>query len=141
YYWHQSKGRFHVTGEVLPIVQVDKPSDYYGRPIQNSDGQWRNDVRPEELVSDALGQAYEQNPDFPWHDFDVWDPMDYDGDGVYDEADGYIDHFVLVFAGKGQSSCQGLYSLDQKFTVNASADLFDTLSAQEQECAQRIWPH
>src|SRR5690606_7758716 len=64
-----------------------------------------------------------------------------DGDGVYNEADGYIDHFVLVFAGKGQSSCQGLYSLDQKFTVNASADLFDTLSAQEQECAQRIWPH
>src|SRR5690606_35429761 len=56
YYWHQSKGRFHVTGEVLPIVQVDKPSDYYGRPIQNSDGQWRNDVRPEELVSDALAQ-------------------------------------------------------------------------------------
>lgn len=141
YYHHQSKGRFLVTGEVLPVVQVEHPSDYYGRPIQNSDGQWRNDVRPEELVQDALQAAYAANPDFPWEDFDVWDPMDYDGDGVLDEPDGYIDHFVLVFAGKGQSSCQGLYSLDQKFTVNAPDDLYGSLSPQEQECAQRIWPH
>lgn len=141
YYYHQSRGRFHVSGEVLPIVQVGRPSDYYGRPIQNSDGQWRNDVRPEDLVVDALAAAYAMNPDFPWEDFDVWDPMDYDGDGRHAEADGYIDHFVLVFAGKGQSSCQGLYSLDQKFTVNASAELYETLTAPEQECAQRIWPH
>lgn len=141
YYRHQSKGRFHVTGQVMPVVTVDRPSDYYGRPIQNSDGQWRNDSRPEELVEDALRAAAEANPEFPWEDYDVWDPQDYDGDGVYSEADGYIDHFVLVFAGKGQSSCQGLYSLDQKLNVNADAGLYDTLGPQEQECAQRIWPH
>ena len=141
YYYHQSKGRFYVTGEVFPMVTVAEPSEYYGKPIQNSDGQWRNDVGPEILVEDALAVAYEQNPGFPWEDFDVWDPQDFDGDGVYDESDGYIDHFVLVFAGKGQSSCQGLFSLDQKFTVNAPGDLFDQLQPQEQECAQRIWPH
>lgn len=141
YYNHQSKGRFHVTGEVFPIVTVAETSEHYGKPIQNLDGQWRNDVGPELLVEDALALAYDQNPEFPWEDFDVWDPQDYDGDGVFDEADGYIDHFVLVFAGKGQSSCQGLYSLDQKFTFNAPADLYDQLQPQEQECAQRIWPH
>src|SRR5690606_37556166 len=63
------------------------------------------------------------------------------GDGIYDEADGYIDHFVLVFAGKGQSSCQGLFNLSEKFIADAPSDLYDQLTPQEQECAQRIWPH
>jgi immune inhibitor A len=141
YYYHQSKGRFHVTGEVFPMVSVSESSEYYGKPIQNSDGQWRNDVRAELLVEDVLGIAYRQNPEFPWEQFDVWDPQDFDGDGVYAESDGYIDHFVLVFAGKGQSSCQGLFNLGQKFNSNAPADLYDQLQPQEQECAQRIWPH
>ena len=141
YYYHQSKGRYVVTGEVLPVVKVSQPSDYYGRPIQNSDGQWRSDVRAETLVEHALEAAYTRNPSFHWQDFDVFDPADYDGDGNYDEADGYIDHFVLVFAGKGQSSCQRQFNLDQKFTPNASADLYDKLQPAEQECAQRIWPH
>jgi len=141
YYYHQSKGRYYVTGQVFPVVRVPEPSDYYGRPIQNSDGSWRNDVRAEQLVEDALAAAVAQQPDYPWEDFDVWDPKDYDGDGIYAEPDGYIDHFVLMFAGKGQSSCQGLYNLDQKFTFNAPADLYDQLEPQEQECAQRIWPH
>lgn len=141
YYYHQSKGQFMVSGEIFPMVTVDQPSEYYGSPVQNSDGQWRNDSRAEILVEDALVKAYEQQPDFPWEDFDVWDPMDYDGDGIYNERDGYIDHFVLVFAGKGQSSCQSLYSLNQKFTPNAPSNLYEELSLEEQECAQRIWPH
>ena len=141
YYYHQSKGRFSVTGEVFPVVTVVETSDYYGRPRQNSDGQWRNDVRAESLVEDALAAAVAQAPEFPWEEFDVWDPQDYDGDGVFAESDGYIDHFVLMFAGKGQSSCQGLFNLDQKFTFNAPPDLYDQLEPQEQECVQRIWPH
>lgn len=141
YYHHQSQGRYAVTGSVFPIVTVDLPSDYYGEPIQNSDGSWRNDIRSEELVEHALVAAVAQEPNFPWHDYDVWDPMDYDGDKIYAEPDGYIDHFVLVFAGKDQSSCQGLFSLQLKFTADAPADLYSGLQAQEQECAQRIWPH
>ena len=141
YYYHQSKGRYLVTGKVMPVVTVPETSEYYGKPIQNSDGAWRNDVRAEQLVEDALVAALEQEPDFPWQDFDVWDPMDYDGDGNYEESDGYIDHFVLVYAGKAQSSCQGLFNLNQKFTPDAPADIYDQLETTEQECAQRIWPH
>ena len=141
YYRHQSKGQYHVTGTVLPVVQVDKPLANYGRPVQNSDGSWRNDNNAEKLVSDALAAAYKQNPNFPWQDYDRWDPTDYDGDGNRDEADGYLDHLVVVYAGKGQSSCQGLYKLSEKFTVNADADVFDSLPIAEQECADRIWPH
>lgn len=141
YFHHQSRGRYLVTGTVLAPVIVPQPSDYYGKPIQNSDGQWRNDSRSEELVEDVLQLAVDSNPDFPWQEFDVWDPQDYDGDGEHAEADGYIDHFVLMFAGKGQSSCQGLFNLNQKFTINAPEDLFEGLTLPEQECAQRIWPH
>ena len=141
YYHHQSRGRFSVTGTVFSLVTVDKPLSHYGRPSRQSDGEWRSDNSPESLVEDAFRAAYAARPDFPWGDFDVWDPTDYDGDGVSEEPDGYIDHFVLVYAGKGQSSCQGLYKLSEKFTANAPSDLVDKLSPRERECADRIWPH
>ena len=60
--------------------------------------------------------VYKNNPDFPWKDYDIWDPQDFDGDDNRSEADGYLDHLVIVYAGKGQSSCQGLYKLSEKFT-------------------------
>ena len=141
YFYHQSQGDYIVTGEIFPIVTMEQPSEYYGSPVQNSDGSWRNDAGAELLVEDALYAAYALQPDFNWDDYDIWDPLDYDDDGLLSEPDGYIDHFVLVFAGKGQSSCQGLYNLNQKFTYDAPADLYDSLAPQEQECAQRIWPH
>ncbi|MBV1907312.1 MAG: immune inhibitor A [Pseudomonadales bacterium] len=141
YYYHQSKGRYYVTGKVFPVITVQHTSSYYGKPLQNSDGQWRNDTDTQLLVEHAMAAALQKEPDFPWEDFDNWDPMDYDGDGKFDEADGYVDHFVLVFAGKGQSSCQGLFNLDQKFTSNAPVNIYETLHTKEQECAQRIWPH
>jgi M6 family metalloprotease-like protein len=141
YFRHQSKGKYNITGTVLPAVKVDKPLSAYGRPLQNSDGSWRNDNNADKLVGDALAAVRADNPDFPWAEYDIWDPMDFDGDGNRDEADGYLDHLVIAYAGKGQSSCQGLYKLSEKFTVNASANVFDSLSGPEQQCADRIWPH
>lgn len=141
YYFHQSKGRYIVTGQVLPVVRVPESLEFYGKPIQNSDGQWRNDMRADVLVEHVLKAAHAQNPAFAWKDFDVFDPQDYDGDHVYEERDGYIDHLVLVYAGKAQSSCQRQFSLDQKFIDSAPATLYDTLQDAERECARRIWPH
>jgi M6 family metalloprotease-like protein len=141
YYYHQSKGRYIVTGQVLPIVKAPEPLEFYGKPIQNSDGQWRNDMRADTLVEQVMKAAYARNPSFAWKDFDVFDPQDYDGDKVYEEPDGYIDHLVLVYAGKAQSSCQRQFSLDQKFVESAPATLYDTLQDAERECARRIWPH
>ena len=37
--------------------------------------------------------------------FDVWDRYDYDGDGKFNEPDGYIDTFQSVHAGVGNESC------------------------------------
>ena len=43
--------------------------------------------------------------------FDVWDRYDYDGDGNFDEPDGYIDTFQSVHAGEGEEAGGG--SLDE----------------------------
>ncbi|MDA7815357.1 immune inhibitor A [Porticoccaceae bacterium] len=141
YYRHQSKGQYNVTGKVLPTVRVEKPLSYYGRPLQNSDGSWRNDAMTDKLVSDVLTAAYADNPGFPWTDYDIWDPMDFDGDGARNEADGYLDHLVIIYAGKGQASCQGLYKLSEKLNANATAETLETLPLEERQCADRIWPH
>jgi immune inhibitor A len=44
--------------------------------------------------------------------FDVWDRYDYDGDGDFDEADGYIDHFQSVHAGMGEEVGGGILGVD-----------------------------
>ncbi|MEH6589557.1 MAG: M6 family metalloprotease domain-containing protein [Halioglobus sp.] len=141
YYWHQSRGRYNITGDILPVVELDRPLSYYGRPVQSSDGSWRNDEQATQLVIDSLRAAYADQPDFPWQDYDQWDPQDFDGDGNLDEPDGYLDHFILIVAGKGQNACQGLYNLGEKLSVNAGPGAFSTLTADEQACADRIWPH
>ena len=40
-------------------------------------------------------------------DFDVWDRYDYDGDGDFNEPDGYIDHMQFVHAGEGNEAGGG----------------------------------
>ena len=39
--------------------------------------------------------------------FDVWDRYDMDGDGNFNEPDGYIDHFQAVHAGEGEETGGG----------------------------------
>jgi immune inhibitor A len=39
--------------------------------------------------------------------FDVWDRYDWDGDGEFDEPDGYIDHMQFVHAGEGNEAGGG----------------------------------
>ena len=141
YYQHQSRGLYNVSGDIFSVVKLDKPLSHYGRPIQSADGSWRSDIRSDELVVETLRAAYAAEPDFPWQDYDQWDPQDFDADGNRDEPDGYIDHFVMIVAGKGQASCHGLYKLNEKLTTNATAETFDSLNSDEKACADRIWPH
>ena len=44
--------------------------------------------------------------------FDVWDRYDYDGDGNFNEPDGYIDHFQAVHAGEGEETGGGAQGAD-----------------------------
>ena len=42
----------------------------------------------------------------------VWDRYDYDGDGNFNEPDGYIDHFQSVHAGEGEEAGGGAQGTD-----------------------------
>ena len=44
--------------------------------------------------------------------FDVWDRYDADGDGNFDEPDGYLDHFQAVHAGEGEDAGGGAQGED-----------------------------
>lgn len=141
YYHQQSMGLFHVQGRVLPPVTVARPRAAYGAPLRPAGGDWRNDADAEGLVVEALEAAAAAHPDLDLAPFDRWDPHDVDGDGLRAEADGYLDHLVIVFAGEGQSSCHGLFHLGRVFTPDASPAVLDTLEPRARACAERIWPH
>ena len=44
--------------------------------------------------------------------FDMWDRYDYDGDGNFNEPDGYIDHFQSIHAGEGEETGGGAQGTD-----------------------------
>lgn len=141
YYLTQSLGAYHLLGRVLPTVTLSKPRAEYGRSHRPEGGDWRNDKDPEGMVEETLALVAKQNPKLDWSAFDRWDPTDWDGDGVLSEPDGYLDHFVIVFAGNGQSSCHGLFQLQRKLDPNAGPEVLATLTAAELECVDRLWPH
>ena len=141
YYLQQSQGRYHIDGHVLPVVELPHSLAEFGRPLRNSDGSWRNDSKPSRMVTAAIQAAFAAQPDYDWQQHDIWDPTDFDGDGNRNEADGYLDHLIVVYAGKAQSSCHGLYKLADRFTSRQDETVFDTLSPAELACANRVWPH
>ena len=141
YYRAQSQNLYHIQGTVLPPALLSGPRAKYGGVIRPEGGAWRNDRDTEGMVEEALSLAARQHKTLEWPDFDRWDPTDFDGDDILDEADGYLDHFVLIYAGGGQSSCQALYKLNDKPNPNVGMEVVDTLEAAERECADRLWPH
>lgn len=141
YYQTQSLGAYHVSGKVLAPVKLQRTKRDYGSQHRPAGGSWRNDAEPEGLVADALAAAHKAYPEMNWSDFDRWDPDDINGNKNLDEGDGYLDHFVVVFAGKGQSSCEGLHKIRDILTTNVGMEALDKLSPEQRECADRIWPH
>ncbi len=141
YYATQSLGAYHLQGKVLPPVRLGKPLSAYGEPYRPDGGEWRNDRDAEGLVEEALALVAARERDLDWGAFDRWDPTDWDGDGQRAEGDGYLDHLVLVYAGGGQASCEGLYKIGDVLTPNAGPAALETLSPAARACADRIWPH
>ncbi|GAA4693127.1 immune inhibitor A [Phytohabitans rumicis] len=104
YYEAQSSGRYSVDGTVTDWVKVKYNEARYGRDACSvCDG--RN---PWNLVQDAANQWYadqkaqgrtEAQIAADLKALDQWDRYDHDGDGNFNESDGYIDHFQIVHAG------------------------------------------
>ncbi|MGR3765911.1 immune inhibitor A domain-containing protein [Rossellomorea sp. NS-SX7] len=103
YYEEQSGGSYTVEGTVAGWYTAEHPAAYYGGNFPAPDG---NDAKPRFLVFEALKQAA-QDPNVDLSEYDAWDRDDYDGDGVYDEPDGIIDHLMVIHAGVGEEAGGG----------------------------------
>ncbi|MFE1110321.1 immune inhibitor A domain-containing protein [Streptomyces rochei] len=117
YYEKQSSGRYSVEGEVSDWVKVPYNEARYGNNAcgdTNCPSVWN-------VVSDGLNAWVEQQKAAGRTDaqikadvarFDEWDRYDFDGDGDFNEPDGYIDHFQIVHAGEDESAGGGAQGTD-----------------------------
>ncbi|WP_399090348.1 immune inhibitor A domain-containing protein [Streptomyces sp. BBFR2] len=112
YYEKQSSGRYSVDGEVTDWVKVDFNEARYGSNYcgdTNCANAWdlvRDGVNKWAEQQKAAGRTAEQiKADLA--QYDQWDRYDHDGDGNFNEPDGYIDHFQIVHAGEDESAGGG----------------------------------
>ncbi|MCX4969642.1 immune inhibitor A [Streptomyces sp. NBC_00654] len=112
YYEKTSSGRYSVDGEVSDWVKVPYNEARYGSNYcgsSNCANVWdtvRDGVNAWVADQKAKGRTLEQiKADLA--QYDEWDRYDFDGDGNFNEPDGYIDHFQLVHAGEDESAGGG----------------------------------
>ncbi|MET8576440.1 immune inhibitor A domain-containing protein [Streptomyces sp. NPDC005012] len=113
YYEKQSSGRYSVDGEVSDWVKVPYNEARYGsnlcdpcawNAVQDGLNAWF-DAESAKGASTAELKAR-------LAEYDQWDRYDHDGDGDFNEADGYIDHFQVVHAGEDESAGGGAQGED-----------------------------
>ncbi|MFC7218498.1 immune inhibitor A domain-containing protein [Streptomyces polyrhachis] len=116
YYEKQSSGRYSVEGEVQDWVKVEYNEARYG-------GNWCGDNSCDvwDLVRDAVNKWTDEQKaagktaaeiKAALAEYDQWDRYDFDGDGNFNESDGYIDHFQIVHAGEDESAGGGAQGTD-----------------------------
>ncbi|MDT3399482.1 immune inhibitor A [Streptomyces sp. B1866] len=112
YYERQSSGRYSVDGEVSDWVKVEWNEARYGSNycgssncpsawdlIRDGVDRWAADQRAAGRTDAQIGADLAR--------YDQWDRYDHDGDGEFNEPDGYIDHFQIVHAGEDESAGGG----------------------------------
>ncbi len=116
FYIEQSSNRYAVNGVVEDWTQLPYNAARYGRNFCGSivcSNTWR--VMEDGTNAWYANQLLSKTPaeiDAYLSQFDVWDRYDYDGDGNFDEPDGYIDHFQAVHAGEGEETGGGALGTD-----------------------------
>ena len=109
FYVEQSSNRYSVRGDVTDWIEVPGAAATYNDDLNSPLGGnavWyflKDTVNGwyEQQIAD--GKTPAQINDY-LKTFDVWDRYDYDGDGNFDEPDGYIDTFQSVHAGEGEEA-------------------------------------
>ena len=111
YYETQSSGRYSVDGQVTDWVKVPYNEARYGRSngypcggivCSNTWDLLRDAIKVWVADQKAAGQTDAQIK-AGLASYDQWDRYDFDGDGNFNEPDGYIDHFQVVHAGGDQA--------------------------------------
>ncbi len=117
FYIEQSSNRYTVNGDVTDWVQVpynaaNYGSNYCGGIVCARTWQFVNDsIDAWYNAQIAAGKSQAEIADY-LAQFDVWDRYDIDGDGNFNEPDGYIDHFQSVHAGEGEETGGGAQGSD-----------------------------
>lgn len=121
FYQAQSLGRHYVQGDVSPWVTVPYNAARYGSNKGVEEDPNKEAERSWGFVGDSLTAWYKSQQKVGkskaqikkyLKQFDVWDRFDYDGDGDFNEADGYIDHFQAIHAGEGEEAGGGAQGED-----------------------------
>ncbi|MCP3787648.1 immune inhibitor A [Micromonospora sp. A3M-1-15] len=115
FYLKQSGGRYTVNGDVSDWVTVPYNEARYGsNAISEADGYW-NFIKDSSTswyeAQVKAGKTPQQIKDY-LAQFDIWDRYDFDGDGNFNEPDGYLDHFQAVHAGEGEEAGGGAQGED-----------------------------
>ncbi|WP_208814256.1 immune inhibitor A domain-containing protein [Micromonospora echinofusca] len=111
YFEAQSSGRYSVDGKVTDWVKVRYNEARYGRSngypcgsstcnnvwqlVRDAANQWVADQQAQGRTDAQIAADMKS--------FDQWDRYDHDGDGNFNESDGYIDHFQIVHSGGDQA--------------------------------------
>ena len=117
FYIEESSNRYTVNGDVTDWVDVPYNAAHYGRNYCGSivcAQTWRfvdDSIDSWYAAQVAAGRSQAEINDY-LAQFDVWDRYDRDGDGNFDEPDGYIDHFQSVHAGEGEETGGGAQGTD-----------------------------
>ncbi|MFE4637267.1 immune inhibitor A domain-containing protein [Streptomyces sp. NPDC056773] len=113
YYEKTSSGRYSVDGDVSDWVKVPYNEARYGSNYcgqSNCANVW--DTVKDGVTAWAEGQKKAGKTDAQIKaqlaQYDLWDRYDFDGDGNFNEPDGYIDHFQIVHAGEDESAGGGV---------------------------------
>ncbi|MFF1295154.1 MULTISPECIES: immune inhibitor A domain-containing protein [unclassified Streptomyces] len=113
YYEKQSSGRYSVEGEVTDWVKVPYNEARYGsnscdtcawNAVQDGVTAW--------VAQQKAAGRTDAEIKADMAEFDQWDRYDFDGDGDFNEPDGYIDHFQIVHAGEDESAGGGAQGED-----------------------------
>ena len=111
YYEKQSSGRYSVTGDATAWVTVPYNEARYGRsngfPCDDvvCDNTWNlvEDGMNHWVAARAAAGLTPEQIKAELATFDIYDRYDFDGDGNFNEPDGYIDHLQIVHAGGDQA--------------------------------------
>jgi len=102
YYIEQSSGRYSVYGDVTDWILVPGNAvDYDDNPDSNVWFFLEDTINGWYDAQIAAGKTPAEINEY-LSQFDKWDRYDYNGNGNFDEPDGYIDTFQSVHAGLGE---------------------------------------
>ncbi|WP_305473363.1 immune inhibitor A domain-containing protein [Psychrobium sp. 1_MG-2023] len=105
YYYQESGGSFHFTGDVFGWFTAEHNAAHYGG---NDDDD--NDVNAEDLIIEAVAAVVASGVDLSPYDRN--DPNDRDSDGILNEPDGIVDHLIVFHSSIGEEAGGGVLATD-----------------------------